>query len=111
MELNIYKNGEVEKTYNSTEFDLDTGTCEDLLSLIDIDKFANKNINNEELAVEIMKVVTKALPTFKPMLKQIFVGLTDEELRRTKIKEVGKVVVASVIFTLKEMLQFDTGKN
>ena len=39
LKLDIYNGREIEKTYISTDFRLMTGTCEDLLKLVDVDKF------------------------------------------------------------------------
>lgn len=109
LKLNIYKGKEIEKTYEARDVELETGTCEDVLALVDIDKLTN--IDEKSLAVEVLKIVTKALPTFKLVLKQVFDGLTDEELRRTKIKEVGKVIVNIVLFTLADLASFNNSKN
>lgn len=106
LKLNVYENGSVKKTYTSSEIDLDTGTCEDLLNLVDIDKLNGKNEN--ELGVEVIKIVSKALPTFKPILKQVFVGITDEELRATKVKELAKVIINIISYTLKELFTFNS---
>lgn len=106
LKLNVYENGEVKKTYTSNEVDLDTGTCEDLLNLIDIDKLSGTDEN--ELATEILKIVSKALPTFKPILKQVFVGITDDELRKTKVKELGRVIINIITYTLKELFTFNS---
>lgn len=42
LKLNIYKDKQVEKTYTANDFMLMTGTCEDILCLVDIDKFSGK---------------------------------------------------------------------
>ena len=86
LKLNVYKNNkEIEKTYIASEFDLMWGTMEDLTNAVDLDK-----INDE---IEVGKMVLKILPQVKPLLKQVFDGLTDDELKRTKIKELVPVFV------------------
>lgn len=67
MKLNIYKKGEIVKTYTASEFDLMWGTVEDLLNVIDVDKLDD--------AVAIGKAVISVLPQVKPLLKQIFRAL------------------------------------
>lgn len=86
LKLNIYKNNkEIEKTYTASEFDLMWGTMEDLINAVDLDK-----IND---SIEVGKMVVKILPQVKPLLKQVFDGLTDEELKRTKVKELTPVFI------------------
>lgn len=111
LQLNIYENGKVLKTYTSNDFTLTTGICEDVLELVDIDSLMGKSKTQEELGLEILKVVIKLFPKFKPFLQEIFVGLTDDEFRKTAIKEVGTVIINIVRFTISELYSVKTGKN
>lgn len=96
LKLNVYKNNkEIEKTYTATEYDLMWGTMEDLTTAIDLNK-----INDE---VEVGKMVIKVLPQIKPLLKQIFPGLTDEEIRRTKVKELIPIFIDAFQYSLSEL--------
>lgn len=96
LKLNIYdENGEITKTYTTTEFDLMWGTIEDLMSIVKIDK-----INDND---EIFKMVYSALPQVTPLLKQIFHGVTDEELRNVKVKELVPVIVEAFKFAFTEI--------
>lgn len=80
LKLNIYKNQhEIEKTFTASGYDLMLGTCEDVMNVIDIDQLDNN------AAVAMM--VVKGYGTLKPLLKDIFEGLTDEDLRGIKVKE------------------------
>lgn len=82
MKLNIYSKenkNEIEKTYTTDSLDLMFGTVEDILNVIDLDKL------DDEKAIAIM--IVKAWRQLKPFLKDIFEGLTDEEMTRIKIKE------------------------
>lgn len=82
ISLNIYKKenkNEVEKTYTAESYDLMLGTVEDIMEVIDVDKMTS----NEEIA----KVVVKLYPMLKPFIKDVFPGITDDELNRVKIKE------------------------
>lgn len=81
LKLNIYNNKkEIEKTYVSNTFDIMFGTIEDIFEGIEIDKLTN--------AVELGKMVLRLMPTIKPFLKDVFEGLTDEELRRAKSTDI-----------------------
>lgn len=103
LKLNIYKGKEIEKTYVCETYDVMFGTVEDLLSLIDLDKL-NDN-------VEIAKLVLKAFPTLKPLLKDVFPGLTDDELKRAKVKELIPLFVNIFTFAFREFGEINTQKN
>ena len=82
IKLNIYKEGnkkEVEKTYEADTYELMLGTVEDLMAIIDVDKMNDK--------MEITKMVMSGFNQLKPLIKDIFAGITDEELKRVKVKE------------------------
>lgn len=102
LKLNIYNGKTVEKTYIAEEIDIMFGTVEDLLDVIDFD-----NLNDEK---EVVKVVIKTLNNLKPFLKQIFDGLTDEEIKRTKVKELVPLFVKIVKYSIDELKSL-MGKN
>lgn len=86
--LNIYKennNKEIEKTYQVEGYDLMLGTVEDIINIVDVDKLNDKG--------EVAKMVVKGYSKIKPLLFDIFPGVTDEELNRVKIKELMGVMV------------------
>lgn len=95
LKLNIYNGKIIEKTYVTEEIDIMFGTVEDLLDVIDFD-----NLNDEK---EVVKVVIKTLNNLKPFLKQIFDGLTDDEIKRTKVKELVPLFVDIVKYTMDEL--------
>lgn len=88
IKLNIYKadnKAEIEKTYSVEGFNIMLGTVEDILDVIDVDKLDDKK--------EITRMVVKGYKKIKPLLFDIFPGVTEEELRRTKISELITVMV------------------
>ena len=116
LKLNIYKNRrtkEIEKTYTANAFDLSTGLCEDLLHIVKIDMFENglDILSEETQVIEMLKMGIGGVDVFKEMLKEIFDGLTDEEISRTKMKEIAHVVVCCVSYALKEMFASFGGKR
>ena len=111
LKLNVYKGAKVVKTYTTNDFVLTTGTCEDILNLVDIDKLTSGGLSQEQLGFEILKTVRNSFPAFKPFLQDIFDGLTEEELRKTSIKEVGQVVIQIVKFTVDELYSVGATKN
>lgn len=91
MKLNIYKNQrEVEKTYEIDNYDLMYGTVEDILAIFDEIEDLHDNM-------QIFKVIQKNRMKLNDFLKDIFPELTDDELRRIKLKEL--VPVFTGLFT------------
>lgn len=97
LKLNIYDNSgrNIEKTYTAEEFDIMFGTIEDILETIDFDKLEDEK--------EVVRVVTSMLGKLKPFLKQIFEGLTDEEIKHTKVKELVPLFSDIIFYTLDEL--------
>lgn len=82
MTLNIYSSehkNQVEKTYTADTYDLMFGTVEDIINIIDVDKL------DDNMAIAGM--VIKGWNQLKPFIKDVFEGVTDEELKRVKVKE------------------------
>lgn len=101
LTLNIYEKKKIIKTYTAETYDLMFGTVEDFINVIDIN---NIDLENKESLIKIAsKVVVSALDIIKPLLKDVFDGLTDEELRNTKISEIVDVVIQIIKFAIKEM--------
>lgn len=95
LKLNIYGKGTIEKTYVTDTYDLMYGTIEDLLEIVDFDKMDDN--------VEVGKMILKILPKIKPFLKDVFDGLTDDELKRTKVKELIPLFIDICKFSLNEL--------
>lgn len=84
IKLNIYNGKEVVNTYTAEGYDLMMGTIEDFMDIIDIEKL------NDTGAVA--KMVMKGYAQIKPLMKDIFPGLTDEEFRGIKLTELVQVM-------------------
>lgn len=104
LKLNVYDGTKVKKTYTALDFTLMTGICEDIMLFVDIDKLTGGNLSQQQLGIEVFKIVAKSFSKFKPFLQDIFVGLTDDEYRHTSIKEVAKVILTIVNYTVNEMM-------
>lgn len=115
LKLNIYKTRklkEIEKTLVINDFELSTGICEDILNIVDIDMFEGVSALSEESQVaEIAKMIVGGFGVFKKLLKEVFDDLTDEDIERTKIKEIAAVVVLIVKFSLAELFSSFGGKK
>lgn len=100
IRLNIYKDGQVEKAYETDTGRILYGTIEDLAEVIDPDRIGEKADGKLELG----KSIIKALPLIRPMLKEVFPGITDEEIRRTDLKELIHVVTELIKYETDQLL-------
>ena len=82
MHLNIWRNQtEIEKTYTADAYDLMYGTVEDILSIVDA-------VDGDDVdAAALYDLVQANRDKLNDLLKDVFTGLTDEELRHIKVKE------------------------
>lgn len=102
MKLNVYKNQrEIEKTYEIDNYDLMYGTVEDVLAMFD-------DIEDYSDNTQIFRVIQKNRKKLNDLLQDIFPELTDEELRRIKLKELIPVFMGLFAYVQKS---FGTEKN
>ena len=80
--LKVYNGREVVKEYTAETIDFSFGVIEDILGTIDVD---NLDISDNKA---IGFIVIKCMKQLKPLLKDIFVGITDEEIRNMGFEEV-----------------------
>lgn len=109
LKLNIYEKKKVVKTYTAETYDLMFGTVEDLIDLIDLDQL--KNGSDIEIIKLVGKIIVSGMGTIKPLLKDIFEGLTDEELKKTKVSEISTALVEIVKFSILQITKGTNGKN
>lgn len=104
LELNVYKNNhEVEKTYTTDTYDIMYGVLEDLVAAFDPEIIEGKRSVKDLEDLQWSGIVIKLLPQIKPLLRDIFEGLTDEEIRRTKVKELIPVFVNAFSYAFSEI--------
>lgn len=108
--LNIYNRGKIEKSYTANEFDIELGTLEDLINLVDSKVIFNDNKKDKEWFADVLTMLSKAGDTLKELLKQVFVDVTDEELRHIRIKQVVKKVILPML-SLSDFGLETTSKN
>ena len=85
MKLNIYSGKNIVKTYECGNFDLTYGGIEDVIEIID-----GKDLENKS---DLINVAIASFHLLRPLLKEVFDGLTDDELRTVKIRELIVVIV------------------
>lgn len=98
MKLNIYKNQrEIIKTYECDRYRLMYGTIMDLTNIIDlqlvVDYLQGKEISDERFAENLIDLITNSMNLINGLLKDMFEGLTDEELKQTDINEIIQIVI------------------
>lgn len=125
LKLNIYDGRKISKTYTAEEYDLMTGTVEDIINLIDVEGVINlvsdteEADNDKETSIKdtigfvpgLIKTIKNAFGIVKPLLKDMFEGLTDEEIRHTRIKEIAMLFVNVAMFGMSEMKGTSDEKN
>lgn len=109
LKLNIYNKKEIEKTYTNDTYDLMFGTVEDFLELINVDEM--KTGSDAEIVLLVGKALPKGMGTIKTLLKDVFDGITDEELKKTKVKEITRVLVNIVKYSITEINKGMNTKN
>ena len=89
MKLTVYKERsqtEIDKVYEVDNYDLMYGTVEDILAILDEIDDLNDDSN-------LLRLVQKHRSKVNDLLFDIFPDLTDEELKRTKVKELVPVFI------------------
>ena len=109
MKLNIYDKKKVVKTYTADTYDLKFGTLEDVADAIDLDSLETGS--NAEVLKMAGGVVLKSRETIKDLMKDIFDGITDDELRGATIAEMALVLVEVVQYTLAQLKIGFNSKN
>lgn len=105
LELNIYDGAKIEKTYTADTIDCSFGVVEDILNALNFESI--KTGNKFELAA----MVIKCMDQLKPFLKEIFVGVTDEELRKAKMSNIVDVFKNLYYFANVELGKVTDEKN
>ena len=97
LELKIYspETKEIEKVYKAETVDIMFGTIEDIIEVIDID-----NLDDNKVWLKVIGVSIKKL---RPLLKEVFVGVTDDEIKRTKVNELVPLFKEIVKFLMSEI--------
>lgn len=109
MKLNIYEKRKIVKTYEADAYDLPFGVIEDVADVINLDSLETGS--NAELIKVAGNVVLKCKDTVKDLMKDIFEGITDEELKKTKVTDVAQVLIEVVKYTAEQLSKGLNRKN
>ena len=105
LKLNIYSQKErdakgkrkIEKTYKVDSYELLYGTIEDVLNLFDDVAILEKD-------EEIFNIIKSARNQVNDLLKDIFIGISDDELKRTNFEEIATVIIDVLKSSLNEII-------
>lgn len=110
LKLNIYslerdENGKrkIEKTYTAQSCDLLFAPIEDTLAVLEGGDFTDEKT--------LTKLIFTMMKQVKPILKDVFYGLTDEELKRTSLNEVVTVIICILSEAMSGILSNENVKN
>lgn len=109
MKINVYDKRKIIKTYEVDAYDLPFGILEDVADTIDIDSL--KTGSDVEIITLVGKMIIKNKNIIKELLKDIFDGITDEELRKTTVTEMARVIVDIVTYTIGQLNLGNNSKN
>ena len=109
MKLNIYDHKEVIKTYEANEYELMFGTVEDMIDAAKLDKIETGT--DAEIVMAATNLVTTSMDTVKDLLKDVFDGLTDDEIRHTRVSEIVNVIVDVIMYAISQITLFGGGKG
>lgn len=109
MKLNIYDHKEVIKTYEADEYELMFGTVEDMIDAAKLDKIESGT--DAEIVIAATNLVTTSMDTVKDLLKDVFDGLTDDEIRHTRVSEIVNVIVDVIRYAISQISLFGGGKR
>ena len=68
-------------------------------------------LSDETKGMQYLRTIVGGLPLFKNMLKEVFDGLTDEELDTCKPSEVLKCVLSIIKYSITGLASSFTSKN
>ena len=101
MKLNIYNGKNIVKTYEVDTYDLLFGVVEDLSGAVKLDDMENGS--DAEYVKMVANLALHSMGTVKKLLKDVFDGLTDEELRGARVSEMIQVLVDVAKYTVDQI--------
>lgn len=110
LNLNIYRGRNIEKVYTANEFDIMFGTVEDLIDLIDADRLSG-NVSDTDFIAAVVVLLKGGFDQVKSLLKELFPEVTDDELKRTKMKDIVHILVSVLKYGFAEMTGASSAKN
>lgn len=109
MKLDIYDHKTVVKTYETDTYEIMFGTVEDLINAAKLDTIEKGS--DAEIVVAATNLVTTSMDTVKDLLKDIFEGLTDDEIKHTRVSDIVNVIVEVILYAVGQISIFGGNKR
>lgn len=109
MKLDIYEHKTVVKTYETDTYEIMFGTVEDLINAAKLDTIEKGS--DAEIVVAATNLVTTSMDTVKDLLKDIFEGLTDDEIKHTRVSDIVNVIVEVILYAVGQISIFGGNKR
>lgn len=109
MRLDIYDKKTIVKTYEADTYDLEFGILEDVADVVKIDDIETGS--DAEILKMAAKAVIGSMDTVKYLLKDIFDGLTDDEIKHTRVSDIAQVLLDVIRYTIEQLNRGLTSKN
>lgn len=93
--LKIYEGKTVVKEYRAEIIDLSFGVIEDVLDALDFENMTDQK--------QLAGMIVKASKQLRPFLKDIFEGVTDDEIRHTRIQNIIEIFKDLYKYTMQEL--------
>ena len=99
------------KTYEAEDYYITWGTMEDVMSSIDLTVF-EEGSTDDALIMALSKIIVAKDTVYIPIIKDIFEGISDEEIRNARVTDIARVFVGIVKFNIAQLSMFeDAEKN
>ena len=102
MKIDIRKHGEIIKTYTADIEDVNYGVIEDVSRIVDLEML--DNITDQEATKLINDIVKTKASEVKSILKEIFDGVTEQELRQVKPRQISAALYEIVVYTANDLV-------
>lgn len=109
MRLDIYNKETLVKTYKTDEYSLKFGTVQEFVKIVNLDEL--KSTSDEDIGNLVLKAIPRSIDLISHLMKDVFKGLTDDELKNTRVKDIAIVIVDIIKFAIKEMSIGANSKN
>lgn len=93
--LKIYEGKNVVKEYNAETLDLSFGVIEDILDALDFENMTDQK--------QLAGMIVKASKQLRPFLRDVFDGVTDDEIRHTRINNLVAIFKDLYTYAMTEL--------
>ena len=103
LKLKVIDSNGNAKIYTADTIDCQFGVVEDILNVLDVDNMDNK--------ASLAAMIIRSSKQLKPFLKDLFDGVTDEELRTAKMSNIVEIFKGLYNYAISELGAFSKQGN